>query len=87
MVYQNNSMLSYKKLKKDRRSKMKLEQALEVIKTSGTYVTICDGAREIKEQKYSIRWHHKELLLKEVAAICADNNEVVVILKQEQQGE
>lgn len=66
---------------------MKLEQALEVIKTSGTYVTICDGAREIKEQKYFIRWHHKELLSREVGSICADNNEVVVILKQEQQGE
>ena len=66
---------------------MRLEQALEVIKTSGTFVTICDGAREIKEQQYSIKWHHKELLSREIASICADNNEVVVILKQEQQGE
>ena len=66
---------------------MKLQQALEVIKTTGTYVTICDGAREIKDQKYFIQWHYKELLSREVASICADNNEVVVFLKQEQQGE
>jgi hypothetical protein len=69
------------------KSKMKLEQALEVIKTSGTYVTICDGAREIKDQQYFIKWHYKELFSREVKSICANDNEVVVILKQEQQGE
>ncbi len=66
---------------------MKLEQALQVIKTSGTYVTIYDGAREIKEQQYFIKWHYKELLSREVKTICADNNDVVVFLKQETQGE
>jgi hypothetical protein len=50
-------------------------------------VTIIDGAREIKQQKYFIRWHYKALLSREVSGICADNNEVVVFLKQEQQGE
>lgn len=60
---------------------MKLSQLLEVI-GSNYQVAIYEGIKEIKKSVYQIKWHHKDLLDKEIHSVVAEDNIVCIILKQ-----
>lgn len=62
---------------------MKLSQLLEVIYTH-RQIVIYIGAQEIKKSVYQIKWHHKDLLDKEVHSIIADNDLIYIAMKNEE---
>lgn len=62
---------------------MKLSQILEVI-YSHSQVVIFIGSKEIKDSVYRIKWHHKELLDKEIHSIVSEDNLIYIILKNEE---
>lgn len=59
---------------------MKLSQVLDVLVTNDKYVTVAFSGKEVTKQIYQIKWHHKDLLDKEVEKIIAEEDTAFIRL-------